>query len=541
MKFLRKFSASFHTRAGAFVFYALAAGAFILWHSARWAYGWIADLYPAGFIPLIFWLIGICAAATLAFLLLPKKLKERRALRVAHTIICVLAGAMFGYVFVLQFGLDSGPSMHAFRNGWVNLVPNLGYLGLALGLPFAFVIFPKLKKPAKVICAAAISLTVAATVLVPYAPVLQAPFGMQTLPLVLDIGDDNYSVVFVTNRRSTAYVRYTFEGEEFTVASAEDGRLRTGRIHSVIVPREHLNGNAYRIIAREVLLSIDSGVEFGTMIESDVFHFRGEFDDEVNILLGADIHNQGDKMIAAAANMPPADLFIMLGDMSSAVNSEDRLINYIIDFGAQVTRGEILAMFARGNHEMYGDYTHIIRPGLGMPSFYFQSRRGNLLFTIADGADWSGERLDFTEHVRGSANSENDLFREEQLAWLESLEPGDETLHFVAIHRPAFGNNEQRELFFGQLARFGVDMQLSADEHRLRLELPGEEGRYDAPHPLLIAGGPTDGYGGLMICTMVQVRADGSVRLLAYDSAGEQRMDETIRLGINEEDRYEQN
>jgi len=172
--------------------------------------------------------------------------------------------------------------------------------------------------------------------------------------------------------------------------------------------------------------------------------------------------------------------------------------------------------------------TELIRPGLGMPSFYFQTRRGNLLFTIADGADSDAERLDFTEHVRGTANSENNLFREEQLQWLAGLEPGDETLHFVAVHRPAFGNDDMRVRFFEQLARLGTDMQFSGDEHRLRLELPGiiEDNRYNAPHPLLIAGGPTQGYRGELMVPMAQVRADGTVRLLAFDSAGEQLMDE---------------
>jgi hypothetical protein len=448
-------------------------------------------------------------------------------------VLCVLIGALFGFVFVLHFGLDNGPNMHAFRNGFTHLLPNLPYLGLALGLPFAFLIFPALKKPAKVVFAVVVSVAIAVTVIVSYIPVLQAPFGFLTNPLVLDVGDDNYSVVFATNRRSVAYLRYTLEGEEFTVASAEDGRLRTGRIHNVIVPREHLNSNAYYIVVREVLLSIDSGVEFGAVAQSDTFHFRGEFIDNPNILLGADLHNQGHNMITAAANMPEPDLFIMLGDMSSGVNNEYRLIRYIIDFGAQVTQSVIPAIFARGNHEMYGDYTHIIGPGLGMPSFFFQTQRGNILFTVADGADSYQDRPEeFLPFVRGTANSENNAFREQQLNWLETLESGDELLHFVAIHRPAFGHAEHRERFYAQMHRLGAHMQFSGDIHRLFLEMPGQEGaRFDAPYPILIAGGPTQGYTGLMICAMAQVNAvDGTVRLIAYNSANEQLMVEELRF-----------
>jgi len=529
----KRFFASFHTRTGAFLFYALAAAAFLFLHSATFAHGWIAELYPLGsaFVPTVLWVIAIFAMALLAFFLAAEKAREIKALRVTHAVICLLSGALFFYTALILFNIDSF-SWFGFARGFSHLAPNLIYLGAALILPFFFVIFPRLKKTVQAVLAVLTCLTVALAFIVPYIPALQPDFAFSTNPLVLDIGGDDYSIVFATNRNSTAYVRYTFQGEEFTVASAVDGRLRIGRIHNVTIPREHLNGNRYHIIAREVFSSHDSGTQFGATMHSDEFHFRGEFIDEPNILLAADIHNQGDRFLAAAANMPDPDLFIMLGDISSGVvnNCPAFLIYDIIGFGANATQSVIPAIFVRGNHEMYGEYTEIIRPGLGMPSFYFQTRRGNLLFSIVCSADFSGERLDFREFVRGTANTENNLFREEQLAWMESLAPCDETLHIALVHRPDFGNAAQRDLYYAQMLRLGADIQFSGEIHRLTLEMPGEDGRFGAPFPMLTAGGPTEGYGGLMIGAMAQVRANGTVHLLAYDSAGEQRMNQTIAL-----------
>jgi len=531
MKFLKRFEASFHSRTGAYIFYALTAAAFFfLLSAAEWA-SWIAELYPLGerFVPTLLAAIGGCAVVNLGFLLAAKKL-NRHALRTIHSIFCVLAGILFGYTLVLNFGLDAGLRWDRVQNGITYLLPNLPYLSLALGLPFAFVLYPALKKTARLILAVLISAAIALPlILIHFLP--QEPFAMRTNPLVLDIGGGSYSVVFATNRESTAYVRYIFEGEEFTVADAFAGRMNIGRVHSFKVPREHLNGNSYHVIAREVLSSIDSGTEYGAAIKSPAFQFKGDYKEDLNILMAADWHDQPKKLLAAASNFPEPDLFIMLGDAASFYNTEDEFIINTIAAGADVTKSEIPAVYARGNHEIYGKMTEIIFPGLGLDSFYYQVRRGGYLFTICDGADWSGDRIDFSEYVRGSTNSENDVYREEQLDWLASLEPGDEAFHFSALHIPDFGNEAQRDRFYSELGRLGIDLQFAGNEHALYLD-EMNAGRYAAPYPLFIAGGPKDGsYGGIYVCSMAQVNAaDGTLRLLAYDSANEKLMDEKINI-----------
>ncbi|MCL2445585.1 MAG: metallophosphoesterase [Oscillospiraceae bacterium] len=521
----------FHSRIGSFVFFALAVCAFFFLRSATFAHGWMAEIYGASFVSIMLWIIPAIAAVLLIYMLLPERLRDNKALRIVHVVFCVLGGVVFGYTAQILFSISWPVMGFTYVRGWDNLAPSMVYLLAILVLPFAWLVVPVLKRRSRTAIAVLASVILVVMLVAPYIADHAQTLGMETLPLVLDIGDDKYSVVFVTTRRAAAHVQIDVDdGETTYFASAEDGRLRTGTVHSVIIPREQLNNHTYRIILREVLLSVDSGVEYGEVYTSRDFNFRGEFIDNPNILLGADLHNQGDNMILAAENFDAEpDLFIMLGDMSAMLNTPQRLNRYIIGFGGDVTGGEIPAIFVRGNHEMYGEYTHLIRPGLGMPSFYFQTRRGNILFTVVDSVDWHGEAPDFRPHVRDSANGwTNDLFRQEQIDWLASLEPGDETLHFLLVHRPNFGHDD----LFAQMVRLGTHMQLSGETHRLALELPGAEGnRFEVPFPLLVAGGPSQGYGGPMICSMLHVRGMNA-HVIAYCNDNVRHMDETIELSL---------
>ncbi|MCL2514203.1 MAG: hypothetical protein FWF08_09890, partial [Oscillospiraceae bacterium] len=150
MNFFKRIGAAFHSRTGAYIFYSLTVLAFAMLRSAKWAYWFIAEMYPLGdkFVPTLFAVIGICAAATVAFLIMGKRIKSR-ALRAAHTVICVLAGIMFGYTVVLSFGLDNGFQLNSILTGISNLLSILLPIAVALALPLPFAVFRKHKNAAR--------------------------------------------------------------------------------------------------------------------------------------------------------------------------------------------------------------------------------------------------------------------------------------------------------------------------------------------------------------------------------------------------------
>ena len=544
MRLIKRIGAAFNTKAGAFVFWALGVTAFFLLQSASWAFGWIPNYYPLGeaFVPLAFTLIVIGGVASFVFLKLPQRVKDIKGLRIAHVIACVLTGALFVWTFFLAFNLDQGPGNFYWTlpRGLGYLRPYLGYIGFLVGVPFVFLFFLGMKKRWQAVIAVAVSAAVALAIVAPYISraVQEDAFGLSAYPLVLDLGDGTYSVVFASNRPSTGYLFITVEGEEVELFNAVSGFMRVGRVHNFHVPQEMLNGNAFRVKAREVLPYGSYTVPFGAIVESDPFQFRGDAQgDELNVLMAADWHEMPDQLVAAAENFPQADLFIMLGDFATDY-TEDKFIDYIIAAGARVTGSEIPAIFARGNHETRGPFAQHMQPGLGMPSLYFQVQRGNVLFTVIDqGEDHVATRLNEGEHVSSILGSRNLAHREEQIAWLAGLDaPDEDMLHFAVVHLPSIDQEEDtlRDYFFEQFERLGVDMQLSGHWHgsaAMFFEANYEHSRFTVPTPLLIVGGPRGGgYTGDLYVSMAQVRADGTLRLLGYNCSGVRALDETIAL-----------
>ncbi|MDR3344351.1 MAG: metallophosphoesterase [Oscillospiraceae bacterium] len=512
MKLLKSLGKSFHTRIGAYVFFALAAVAIAALHSAKSAFGWIAELYPQGFVTTLFWALGVCAALTLIFLLGAEKFNKNRALCAVHTVLAVLTGIFFGYTLALMLGEG---------DGLTRFIADLPFLGVAIGLPFVLLLYPNFKKAAQVVCAVLISAAVLVSVVFVYVVPAKIPFAFSANPLVLDIGGDNYSIVFATNRNSTAYLTYTLGDEKITVPDASFGRLNVRRVHHFVVPRGDLNGGNYSVRAVEVTSSINAITEFGGALESRIFNFKGDYKDALNILIASDWHDQPEKLLAASANFPAADLFIMLGDFASNYNSDDEFIINTIAAGADATNSEIPAVYVRGNHELYGEMTDIIFPLLGLDSFYYQVQRGKYLFTVCDGAE-GGE-------AASSVNMDAESYRAQELAWLESLPvPPKGTFHFAAIHVPNFdeGSVDMQNRFFDDLARLGTDLQVSGHEHWL--EYPAKYA--NSQHPILVDGGPTEGYSGDYICSMAQVSANGTVRLTAFTTVGEQKLDVTVNI-----------
>jgi len=187
MQFFKRIDKAFHTRMGSYIFFTLAIAAFIFLYSAKWAYGWIAELYPLSdkFIPVLFCALGLCVAITLGFLLAPGKTRAGRVPRAVHTAFCVLTGGVFAYTAVLQFGLDKGFDPAALRNGAETLMPSLPFLGIVIGLPLVFVCCKTPKKKAQGLL---IALIISAMVLAPglFPRIDPAPkWGGESLPPIL--------------------------------------------------------------------------------------------------------------------------------------------------------------------------------------------------------------------------------------------------------------------------------------------------------------------------------------------------------------------
>ncbi|MDR1805178.1 MAG: metallophosphoesterase [Clostridium sp.] len=536
MKASQKPSRFFHSRVSTFVFYSLAAFAVAAFYAvvSSGSFAWITTTYqiPVESFALILGSVSAaCALAQLVFFCLQKKLKECKICRALHVVVDVLCGVLAGYTLFLIFGLDKGIDMNNLKNGASFMRPTLLFLALAIGLVFLFVFFLSFKRRGQTICAVILSIAILVPVVYNYLPIeLKQPFDASAQPLVLDIGGDNYSVIFATNRSSTAYLTYTKNGTETTIADSFLGTMNTGRVHHFIVPREELNGASYFVTAREISLAKDANTTFGKTYNSPGYSFKGEYKDELNILVISDWHDHPAEMLEGVEYLreqAEPDLFLMMGDFASNYNSEDEFILNTITAGADATKSEIPAIYVRGNHELFGGMTDIIFPNLGLDNWYYQVQRGKYLFTVCDGGDdWDTKR--------SSLNSELNAYRDAEMEWLESLKaPEEGTFHFAACHIPNFNNqgDSSAEAYFAQLERLQVDMQFSGHEHNLHLDLPGT-GAYKPPFPLFVDGGPQDegSYSPPLDVSMARVSADGTVQILSYDNNGNERLNETLKI-----------
>ncbi|MDR0884654.1 MAG: metallophosphoesterase [Oscillospiraceae bacterium] len=528
MKKSNRFGTALHSRTGAYLFFSLAVFAVALFTAARGEWSWFPEvpLYRgAHFVQIVFAILGVTALIHLIHIFVADDKREKGAVRFFHTAFIVLSLMLFGWTLVVFLNNPKG-------NSW-ELVPTFPLMALTLGLPLVLALQDALPKAVRTILAVLLCVAVALPSLLTLVPADKAqPFGLSAEPLVLDIGNDNYSVVFATNRNSTAELTYQDDDVVMTLQDAAHGRMNVGRVHHFIVPRENFNGSDYRFFVREVITSVNGNTEFGAVLQSRDYHFLGDYKDDPNILIASDWHDHPDNLLLAAANFPKPDLFLMMGDYASNYNTEDEFILNTIAAGANVTKSEVPAIYVRGNHELYGEMTAQIFENLGLESFFYQVQRGKLLVTVLDGADSWGERS-AEANVTGSVNTDHQTYYEEQFAWLEALPvPPADTVHFAAAHVPDIdaAKPEQKTRFYNDLKKLNVDAQFSGDEHALHLDQPGT-GAYKPPYPLLVDGGPKDGsYGGTYVCSMAQVTANSKVQLTAFDSTNEKLLDKILDI-----------
>ena len=74
-------------------------------------------------------------------------------------------------------------------------------------------------------------------------------FSFVTEPIVFENGEDYYTIVWATDMTSSGAVQYTYDGKTYQVFDGQVGGRTFGKIHSVNVPKAHLNGNEYSVFS----------------------------------------------------------------------------------------------------------------------------------------------------------------------------------------------------------------------------------------------------------------------------------------------------
>lgn len=350
-------------------------------------------------------------------------------------------------------------------------------------------------------------------------PVLSINFRIDTESTVFESGDSMYTVMWTTTRPGSGYITYTFDGTDYTVYDAVGGTVRsTDTIHSVRVPKAHLDNNSYIYHSQYVGTKQAYNAVKGKTIDSEPVYFTGyNGESEVNALVIADVHDEPDLSEKAMSNFTAKPSIIILdGDMASRMEKKKDFVN-ILKYANQFSEGKIPVAYVRGNHEPRGEYaSEMLR--------YFRTTTGGLYYTFSYGPLWavvldSGEdKEDSHEEYSGLVDFRS--YIAEETKWLGGVEAPDSPYRIALSHKPELDDLDGNK-WLGMLGDIGIDAVISGHWHTLDLHF--REGT--APFYRFITGPDSD---SSKAAATLFTFSDGSIKAVSYNWKGDCLADESF-------------
>ncbi|MBE6812138.1 MAG: hypothetical protein E7523_04575 [Ruminococcaceae bacterium] len=376
---------------------------------------------------------------------------------------------------------------------------------------------PKMPKKAKTAVCAIVLLITAVALIDNIFPL--NPYKITSEPIVFDNGG-GYSVVFSTNDQGTAYIEYTYNGEDYKVFDATGGKIHTDkRIHSMQVPYEHLKNNTYRVGTVRVIESYSYGSRLGKELISADYTLSVNEGETQEYLVLSDWHTWVERAYAATEYLGSYDAVILLGDATPGVDFEEQVISNIVQFAGELTKGAKPVLYVRGNHETRGNYASEISDALGLDEFYFTANSGPYGFIILD----SGEDKD-DSHPEYGGTTDYNTYRADMIKWLSGVEMRNEKV--IALSHSWHISDVEPELSkagWDELNRLGVRMLLSGHIHQCRLigSTDGEK-EFLSAYPDILAYADGGNSGGTFTGSKMTLSPDG-IHLFAIDQNGEEK------------------
>lgn len=346
---------------------------------------------------------------------------------------------------------------------------------------------------------------------------LAFPFKFTQKACVFETGDSMYTVMWETNLKANGYVTYTYNSKQYTVYDQVCGNIRTHEtIHSVRIPKEHLDNNTYRFHSQFVGMKFGYDAIKGKILSSDPVSFKGyRNQEEINLYTLSDIHGNLTAALDSIRNIEvPADVIVLNGDISSTIVFKKDFTQKILGYAYELSKGEIPVVYTRGNHETRGEYASCVAQnfrinGMGM---YFTFNYGPLWAVVLDSGE---DKPDNHREYNGLVDFETYL--KEQTEWLcaqDSKQAEDADFRLAFSHMPDIdnrcGNNWAKEL-----ERLGVQALLSGHTHTLDLHSKFNEGY---PFYTVIEGGKNDKLG--YVASIVTLRKSKPICVKAYNASG---------------------
>ena len=351
---------------------------------------------------------------------------------------------------------------------WQSLAVTAGVLVFSLILLFP----PKLKNGVKY---AVIALVVIGAVVMGY-ELRPCDF---TYGAVVYAVEDDYQIVFSTSDSAIAWVE--IDGECYYDLYA--GSMRSvDKVHKIEVPQKILDAaGGYTVCAKQMIYRGPFGGYTGKTI-SQSYDFRPvDSTDGLNYFSLSDVHEAVDAAVKTAASREDTDFIVLLGDLVSMVETEKdaQLAN---ELAHGITGGEIPVIYARGNHEIKGEYSEVLYKYVGSKNqeYAYWVTLSDEVFAVV--LDMGEDHEDDWWEYYGTAQF--DIYRQKQTEMLqEILEDGEyESYRYrmALCHIPVqyVDRNGYFETFRNEwtalLNKIDVDICLSGHKHVLWPFIPGQ-------------------------------------------------------------------
>ena len=302
--------------------------------------------------------------------------------------------------------------------------------------------------------------------------------------------EDEYQIVFSTSDSAICWVE--IGGENYYDLYA--GSMRSAdKVHKVTVPQQVLDAaGGYTTCARQMIYRGPFGGYTGKTISRD-YNFRPvDSSDGLYHVAISDVHEAVEAVTLAATaketlplaahEVQNADFIVLLGDLVSMVETEKdaQLAN---ELAHNITKGEIPVIYARGNHEIKGEYAEVLYKYVG-------SRNQEYYYTVTLGDDdvfavvldmGEDHEDDYWEYY---GTAQFDIYRARQTEMLEQvLEDGDYEnyqyrmmlCHIPVVYVDKNGYFEEfRTQWTTLLNELELDIGLSGHKHVLWPLIPGQ-------------------------------------------------------------------
>lgn len=227
--------------------------------------------------------------------------------------------------------------------------------------------------------------------------------------------EDTYQIVFSTNDSAAVWVE--IDGERFYDLYAGSMRSKDS-VHKVTVPQDKLDAaRGYSIHAEKMIYRGPFGGFKGKEI-SKSYSFRPvDSSDGLVYYTITDVHHAKDGAVPAALSVEGLDFLVILGD-SVGMTEYEKDAQYSNLIAHEVTGGEIPVVYARGNHEIKGEYGEELYKYVGSKNekFYYWFKMSDVFgITLDLGEDHDPGWWEYYE------TDQFTLYHDEQTEFLQEL------------------------------------------------------------------------------------------------------------------------